>query len=137
MPIVYITRQVHFSASHRLHTDLLDAEKNENVYGICNNPMGHGHNYELEITVRGEPDPVTGMILDLKELKEIVKREIISKVDHKHLNSDVEFLQGIVPTAENIVIAFWNILKDKIPAGELYELKLYETPRNIAIYRGE
>jgi len=137
MAIVYITRRVHFSASHRLHSDVLDEQENQKTYGICNNPLGHGHNYELEITVRGEPDPITGMILDLKELKHIVERELISKVDHKHLNHDVDFLQGVVPTAENLVIAFWNILKDKLPNGELYELKLFETPRNVAIYRGE
>lgn len=137
MPKICVTRRLHFNAAHRLHTDRLDATKNAEVYGVCNNPMGHGHNYELEVTVMGEPDPVTGMVIDLKTLKEIVTREVIDKVDHKHLNYDVDFMSGIVPTAENIVIVFWNLLKDKIPNGELYELKLYETPRNLVVYRGE
>ena len=137
MAMVYVTRRMHFSAAHRLHTDVLTAEENEQTYGLCNNPLGHGHNYELEITIKGEPEPVTGMVIDLKELKDIVQRVIIDRVDHKHLNFDVDFMRGIVPTAENIVIAFWQQLVDKFPNGDLYELKLYETPRNIAIYRGE
>ncbi len=137
MAMVYVTRRMHFSAAHRLHTDVLTDAENEKTYGLCNNPLGHGHNYELEITIKGEPDPVTGMVIDLKELKDIVQRVIIDRVDHKHLNFDVDFMRGIVPTAENIVAAFWHQLVDNIPHGELYELKLYETPRNIATYRGE
>ena len=137
MALVYVTRRMHFSAAHRLHTDALNDEENEQLYGLCNNPMGHGHNYELDITIKGEPDPVTGMVIDLKDLRDIVQRELVDKVDHKHLNVDVDFMQGIVPTAENIVIAFWHQLKDKFPTGKLDELRLYETPRNIASYRGE
>jgi 6-pyruvoyltetrahydropterin/6-carboxytetrahydropterin synthase len=137
MPLVYVTRHLHFNAAHRLHSDLLTAEENAATYGACNNPLGHGHNYELEVTIAGEPDPVTGMAIDLKELKEIVEREVISKVDHKHLNFDVNFMQGIVPTAENIVIAFWKLLEDKFTGCRLYELTLYETPRNLVVYRGE
>lgn len=137
MAHVYLTRRMFFSAAHRLHSEALSEEENKNVYGICNNPMGHGHNYELEITVRGEPNPMTGMVIDLKALKDIVQKEIIDLVDHKHLNHDVDFLRGVVPTAENIVIAFWQQLRGKIPNGQLYELKLYETPRNIASYKGE
>lgn len=137
MPLVYVTRQLHFNAAHRLHSDLLSDEENENTYGACNNPLGHGHNYDLEVTVVGEPDPVTGMVIDLKELKAIVERVVISKVDHKHLNHDVDFMQGIVPTAENIVIAFWRLLRDCFTGCRLYELKLYKTPRNMVVYRGE
>ncbi|MBN1542580.1 6-carboxytetrahydropterin synthase [candidate division KSB1 bacterium] len=137
MPLVYVTRRLHFSASHRLHCEQLDEETNREIYGLCNNPNGHGHNYELEVTVRGEPDPLTGMVIDLKELKEIVEQHIISRVDHTHLNADVDFLRGTVTTAENIVLAFWHILREKFPGNELVELKLYETPRNIAVYRGE
>ena len=137
MATVYVTRIMHFNAAHRLHTDVLTESENEKIYGACNNPMGHGHNYELEITIKGEPDPVTGMVIDLKDLKDIVQKVIIDRVDHKHLNFDVDFMRGIVPTAENIVLAFWEQLQDKLPNGELYELKLYETPRNIATYRGE
>ena len=137
MATVYVTRRLHFNAAHRLHTDMLTKKGNEKIYGVCNNPMGHGHNYELEITIKGVPDPITGMVIDLKELKDVVQRVIIDRVDHKHLNFDVDFMRGIVPTAENIVVIFWEQLKDKIPNGELYEIKLYETLRNIASYRGE
>ena len=137
MAIVYVTRHVHFNASHRLHTDQLSIQQNENLYGRCNNFYGHGHNYELEVTVRGEPDPVTGMVVDLKVLKDIIKQEILDKVDHRHLNHDVEFFQRVVPTSENMVVTFWNLLKDKLPSGELYKIKLAETPRNIAEYYGE
>ena len=137
MALVYLTRRMHFNAAHRLHAESLDSESNEKIYGPCNNPMGHGHNYELEITIRGEPDPITGMVIDLKDLKDVVQREIIDRVDHKHLNHDVDFMRGIVPTAENLVTVFWNILKDAIPGGVLFELVLYETPRNIVRYRGE
>lgn len=137
MATVYVTRHMHFSAAHRLHTDKLSDTENETLYGQCNNPRGHGHNYELEVTIKGEPDPVTGMVIDLKDLRDIVQKHVIDKVDHKHLNFDVDFMRGVVPTAENIVIAFWHQLVDKFPDGELYELKLYETPRNIASFRGE
>ena len=137
MALVYLTRRMHFSASHRLHSDKLTDEENENVFGLCNNPLGHGHNYELEITIKGEPDATTGMVIDLKELKSIVQKVIINKVDHKHLNFDVDFMQGMVPTVENIVVAFWQQLEGKLPNGELHELVLYETPRNLASYKGE
>jgi len=137
MAQVYVTRHLHFNAAHRLHSEQLTDKENEKIYGVCNNPNWHGHNYDLEVTVVGEPDPVTGMVIDLKELKDIVEKEIIRKVDHKNLNLDVYFMQGIVPTAENIVVAFWKQLENKFTNCRLYELKLYETPRNIAIYRGE
>jgi 6-pyruvoyltetrahydropterin/6-carboxytetrahydropterin synthase len=136
LSIVYLTRRAHFSAAHRLDSNELDEGQNKSVYGICNNPLGHGHNYELEITLRGKPDPVTGMVMDLQILKKIIEKEIISQVDHQHLNY-VPLLNGKVPTAENIVISFWDVLKDKIPNGELYEIVLYETPRNFIRYRGE
>ena len=135
--MIYVTRKMYFSASHRLHSNKLDDEENQRTYGICNNPGGHGHNYIVEVTVRGEPNPSTGMVIDLKELKDIIQKEIIINVDHKHLSFDVDFLRDIIPTAENICIAFWNILKDKIPNGELYEIKLFETENNYVTYRGE
>ncbi len=137
MPLVYVTRKVHFNAAHRLHTNNLSEQENENLYGQCNNLYGHGHNYELEVTVRGEPDPVTGMVIDLKELKDILQERVVKVMDHKHLNHDVEIMRGIVPTAENIAIVIWQQLADHIPIGTLYEVKLYETPRNMVIYRGE
>lgn len=134
---VYLTKRMHFNAAHRLHTDELGEEENQKIYGACNNPRGHGHNYDLEITVIGTPDPVTGMIMDLDQLKKIVHEEIIDKVDHKHLNYDVPFLRDVVPTAENLAVAFWCQLDGKLPGADLYEIKLYETPRNIVVYRGE
>jgi 6-pyruvoyltetrahydropterin/6-carboxytetrahydropterin synthase len=137
MAKVYVTRRLHFNAAHRLHCDQLDEATNKRIYGACNNPNGHGHNYDLEVTVAGDPDPVTGMVIDLKDLKEIVTRELIDNVDHKHLNHDVDFLSGIVPTAENLAIAFWQQLVDALKPSQLVELKLYETPRNIVVYRGE
>lgn len=137
MPRVYVTRRLHFSASHRLHSDKLSEMENEEIYGLCNNPLGHGHNYEIEVTVAGEPDPKTGMVIDLKDLKDIVNRHVVDRVDHKHLNHDVDFLRGVIPTAENLAVAFWQVLHDKFENCRLTEIKLYETPRNIAIYKGE
>ncbi len=135
--MVLVTRKVHFSASHRLYNPDLSDEQNEKIFGICNNPMGHGHNYELEVTVRGEIAPATGMVIDLKQLHEILRREIIDRVDHKHLNYDVDFLQGVVPTAENLAQKFWTILQNKITTGELYEIKLFESANNFVTYRGD
>lgn len=135
--MLYVTRKMYFSASHRLHSDQLSDKENIKAFGICNNPSGHGHNYEVHVTVRGEPDPITGMVIDLMKLKEIIQKELIIKVDHKHLNHDVEFFRNVVPTAENMCIAFWNILKDKLPRGELHEIKVFETENNYAYYRGE
>ncbi len=134
--MVYLTRKEYFCASHRLFNPKFSDEKNLQIYGKCAYANGHGHNYELEVTVVGEPVPETGMILDLKILSDIIKKEITDKVDHRHLNIDVDFLQGIIPTAENIAVVFWNILAPKIPVGKLYSLKVYETPNNYAEYRG-
>ncbi len=135
--MIYVTRRVTFSAAHRLYNPAFSDEKNAAVFGKCNNPWGHGHNYALEVTVRGEINPKTGMVIDLKKLKEILMREIVEKVDHKHLNHDVPFLEGIIPTAENLCVQFWKILRPKIDEGELFEIKLYETENNTVTYRGE
>lgn len=135
--MVYVTRREVFSASHRLFNENLTDEENEDLFGKCNNPHGHGHNYILEVTVYGEPDAVTGYVIDLKILRNIIKKNIIKKVDHKHLNYDVAFLKGIIPTAENIAIAVWKQLENKLPSGKLYSVKIYETENNFAEYRGE
>lgn len=134
--MVYLTRKEHFCASHRLFNPTFSDQKNLEIYGKCAYPNGHGHNYELEVTVVGEPDKDTGMIIDLKKLSDIINTEIIDEVDHKHLNFDVDFLQGIIPTAENIAKVFWQILFPKITVGKLYSLKVFETPDNFAEYRG-
>jgi 6-pyruvoyltetrahydropterin/6-carboxytetrahydropterin synthase len=112
-------------------------DENYRVFGKCNNPNGHGHNYNVEVTVAGTPPRDTGMVIDLKMLADIVDRELIELVDHKHLNIDVPFLKGIIPTAENMVIAFWQVLAPKIPLGKLYAIKLYESENNLVEYRGE
>ncbi|GBD06002.1 6-carboxy-5,6,7,8-tetrahydropterin synthase [bacterium HR20] len=135
--MVYITRRATFSASHRLHNPLLSDADNERIYDKCNNPRGHGHNYVLEVTVRGVPDPTTGYVLDLKLLRDIIEEHIIAKVDHRHLNEDVDFLRGIIPTAENLAWAFWRILEPHIPAGTLHSIKVYESENNFVEYRGE
>ena len=135
--MIYITRKVEFCASHRLFNPTYSDEKNAEVFGLCNNPNGHGHNYVLEVTVRGDVHPETGMVLELKTLKKLVTDEIIDKVDHKNLNVDVPFLEGVIPTAENLAIHFWEVLKPKLQEAKLHELKLYESPRNFVIYRGK
>lgn len=134
--VVSLTKRVEFSATHRLFNPTFSEEKNWEVFGICNNPNGHGHNYVLDVTLRGAPDPETGMIIDLKQLKEILDGLLIQKVDHKNLNLDVDFLTGLVPTVENLIIRFWGVLEGQIPGCELEELVLYESRTNFVRYRG-
>jgi 6-pyruvoyltetrahydropterin/6-carboxytetrahydropterin synthase len=135
--MVYVTRRVTFSASHRLFNPRLSDLENEALFDKCANRNGHGHNYVMEVTVAGEPKEHTGYVVDLKKLKEILKLEIVDKVDHKHLNEDVEFMKGIIPTAENIAKVIWNILQPKIPDGTLHSIRLHETENNVVEYRGE
>ena len=132
--MVYVTRKTHFSASHRLYNPIFTDEMNEAIFDKCNNPNGHGHNYTLEVTVRGIPDPQTGYVIDLKLLRDIIEEKIIDKVDHKHLNYDVDFLNGIIPTAENIAIVFWGIIERNLPTGELHSVKLFESDSNFVEY---
>ena len=106
--MIYVTRREVFSASHRLFNGNLSEEENQKLFGKCNNPNGHGHNYVLEITVEGEIEPKTGYVIDLKLLKQIIKENVISKVDHKNLNLDVDFLKGKIPTVENIAVGIWD-----------------------------
>ncbi|MDA1109318.1 MAG: 6-carboxytetrahydropterin synthase [Nitrospinae bacterium] len=134
--MIYITRRLEFCASHRLFNPKFSDRENEETFGLCNNPNGHGHNYVLEVTVKGDIDPDTGMVLDLKTLKKLIHREIIDKVDHKNFNMDVDFMKDVIPTAENIAIKFWELLESKIDNGTLHELKLYESERNYVVYRG-
>ncbi len=133
---VYVTRQVHFNSAHRLENPAKSRRWNQLQYGLCTSPHWHGHNYVLEVTVAGTPDPVTGYVLDLGDLKAILHRAVADKCDHKNLNTDVEFLRGVIPTTENLVIAFWHELEPLIPNGRLYCVRLYETPRNYAEYFG-
>jgi 6-pyruvoyltetrahydropterin/6-carboxytetrahydropterin synthase len=135
--MVYLTRRVIFSASHRLWSNHLTEAENYAVYDKCANPNGHGHNYTLEVTVQGEPDPYTGMVLNLTDMKSIVNEQVVDAVDHKHLNYDVPWLEGVIPTTEMLVIKFWEQLERGFPPGLLYEVKLHETENNVATYRGE
>ncbi len=134
--MIYVTRREVFASAHRLHNPNWDEAKNNEVFGKCNNPNFHGHNYTLEVVVAGEVDPDTGYVIDLKILKDIIREKIIKKVDHKNLNLDTDFLLGIIPTAENIAIGIWGQLVDAIPTGSLYAIKLYETENNYVEYRG-
>jgi len=134
--MVYLTRRTTFSAAHRLWSNHLTEEENIDLYDKCANPNGHGHNYILEVTVRGNPEPRTGMVLNLTDLKQVINEQVIDWVDHKHLNYDVPWLEGSIPTTEMLVIKFWERLEGALPQGLLYEVKLYETDNNIASYRG-
>ncbi len=134
---MYVTRKANFSAAHRLFNPLLSDQENLEIYDKCSNPNGHGHNYYLEVTVAGEPDPKTGYVIDLKKLKKVIEEHFISKVDHKHLNLDVEFLSNVVPTAENIAIACWNQLAPWIKEGKLYSIRLFESQNNFVEYKGK
>lgn len=135
--MVYVTRRATFSSSHILYNPELSDEENFALFDKCANKMGHGHNYVLEVTVAGEPIEKTGYVIDLKKLKEILKREILEKVDHKHLNHEVDFLSGVIPTAENIAKGIWSVLEPKIKEGRLYSVRLHETENNSVEYRGK
>ena len=135
--MIYITRRLEFCASHRLYNPEFSDEKNETTFGLCNNPNGHGHNYVLEVTVKGEVEPQTGMVLDLKALKKLINEEIVSKVDHKNLNVDVDFLEGVIPTAENIAIVSWKLLKRTHLGPFLKKVTIHETDSNYCEYTGE
>ncbi len=135
--MVYVTRKAHFAASHRLFNPGFTFERNQEVFDKCNNVNGHGHNYQLEVTVKGIPDPETGYVIDLRKLTRIIDEEILEKVDHKHLNFDVDFLLGVIPTMENIVVLFWQILEPKIGYGALHSIRLGESDNNLVDYYGE
>jgi 6-pyruvoyltetrahydropterin/6-carboxytetrahydropterin synthase len=132
-----VTATLGFSAAHRLHNPSYDADWNRRTYDKCDNPKGHGHNYVLQVSVKGTIDPETGMVIDLKKLKDIVRARVIDRVDHTNLNEDVDFLRGVIPTAENLARAFWQQLAPAIDNGELYEVALQETEKNSVVYRGE
>lgn len=133
---VVVTRRAHFNAAHRLENIAKSDRWNRKTYGPCNLPNWHGHNYELEVAVIGCPDPATGYVIDLGELKAIIEREITDKCDHRNLNLDVDFLRGVIPSAENLAIAFWNQLEPQIRKGRLHRVCLWETDRNRAEYFG-
>ena len=133
---VTVSRKAHFNAAHRLFVENWSDEKNKDLFGKCSNSNFHGHNYELIVDVKGEVDHVTGVVIDLKELKDIIKNEIEELLDHKNLNLDVPYFKKVIPTAENICIFIWNILRDKISTDNELAVTLYETPRNFVKYSG-
>jgi 6-pyruvoyltetrahydropterin/6-carboxytetrahydropterin synthase len=126
----------HFSAAHRLHREDWDDETNRRVFEKCNNPHGHGHTYELEVTVEGEIDPETGYVMDFAKLKRTVEERVLARLDRRHLNFDVDFLAGRNPTAENIVIGIWGQLEGRVAPARLVRVALNETEKNRVIYEG-
>lgn len=134
--MIYVTRKIEFSAAHYYHNPDLSPEENRRLFGKCANPQGHGHNYVLEVTVAGEPDSQTGMVLDLKELKQILQQEVMEVFDHKFINHQVPALAGQIPTSENIACALWGLLAGKITRGRLHRIRLYETPDLFVDYYG-
>ena len=135
--IAHLTRRYSFAASHRLHVDALSPEENRATFGKCSNRQGHGHNYTLEVTVEGVIDPTSGFVVDLKQLKDIMEREVVSIYDHRHLNHEVPEFKTTVPTTENIAIAIWRRLEGKIPGAKLHRIRVYEMPDLFADFYGE
>jgi len=134
---IAIYRKEHFNAAHRLHNPEWSAEKNEEIFGKCNNPNYHGHNYDLVIKLKGPIDPETGYVYDMKRLKDVIKENITSKFDHKNLNLDVDEFKNLNPTAENIAVVIWNILREKIEVKYDLTVRLYETERNFVEFSGD
>ena len=134
---VTISRKAHFNAAHRLHRADWSMEKNDSIFGKCNNPNFHGHNYDMTVSVTGEIDPETGYVMDIKILSDLIKEEIEDRFDHKNLNLDVPEFKDLNPTAENIVVVIWNKLRAKIRADHDLEVILYETPRNFVSFSGD
>ncbi len=137
MSRVTVTRRLRFNAAHRVHNPRLSDAENTRLFGKCNNPNWHGHNYTLDVSVEGDVDETTGYVCDLSELKKIVEREVIDLVDHKNFNLDVPFMKDVIPTSENIVVAFWKILASRVEPGRLTKLVLWETENNYVEYAGK
>lgn len=133
---MYLTRRATFSAAHRLWSEALSPDENERIFGMCARQHGHGHNYTLEVTVRGHVNSTTGIVVNLLEMQEAINSLIIKHVDHRHLNHDSVLCEGVNPTCENLAYLFWCILRERL-GDLLYEIRLYETEDNYAVYRGE
>ena len=139
-PIVYISRTESFSACHRLHSPALTDHENQQLYGKCNNPNGHGHNYKVEVTLRGPVDPKTGMVANLSDLKLWMERAFMATLDHKNLDKDVVYFRDVVSTVENIAVYIWERMMIEALGDDgklVYEVKVHETDKNVASYRGE
>lgn len=136
MPLVTVTRRLHFNAAHRVHNPALSEEENRALFGKCNNPNWHGHNYMLDVSIAGEPDQKTGYVIDLAVLKRIVEREVIEKVDHRNFNLEVDFMHDVIPTTENIIVQMWRVIEPAVAPARLSRLVLWETPNNYVEYSG-
>ena len=136
MPVVTATRVLRFNAAHRIHNPALSDDENRRLFGKCNNPNWHGHNYRLEVSVRGPVDDRTVYVMDLGALKRVVEEEFVDRVDHRNLNLDVDFMQGVNPTAENIVVSCWRVLAPRVAPATLTKLRLWETENNYVEYEG-
>jgi 6-pyruvoyltetrahydropterin/6-carboxytetrahydropterin synthase len=135
--MVYLTRKAEFSAAHYYHNPEFSAEENQRIFGKCSNLNGHGHNYTLEVTVKGEVDARSGCVVDLKELKDVMHREVIDAMDHRFLNKEIEEFRDQIPTTENIAISIWNRLQPKLRVAQMHRVRLYETPDLFVDYYGE
>ena len=135
--MIYLTRKCEFSASHYYHNPGLTPEENARIFGKCANLNGHGHNYTLEVTVKGDIDPRTGFVVDLKELKEILNREVLDPLDHRHLNKEVPEFATAIPTTENLAIAIWSRLESKLNVAKLHRVRVYEMPDLFVDFYGE
>mgnify|MGYP001583934739 CR=1 FL=1 len=135
--MIYVTRRAEFAASHYYHNPEFSAEENRRIFGKCNNPHGHGHNYTVEVTVGGDVDATTGMVMDLKELKKLLEKEVLELMDHRFLNKEVPVFSTTIPTTENIAIEIWKLLAPKLALGKLHRIRLYETPDLFVDYFGE
>ena len=135
--MVFLTRKAEFSASHYYHNPQMSAEENARLFGKCNNPNGHGHNYTLEVTVKGEVDPRSGFVVDLKHLKEVLEREVLSVLDHRFLNKEVPEFATAIPTTENLAINIWQRLQPKLEVARLHRVRVYETPDLFVDFYGE
>ena len=135
-PHVTITRRLHFSAAHRVHNPALSDAENARLFGKCNNPNWHGHNYILDVSVRGPLDDKTGFVVDLSRIKDITNQHVVEKVDHRNLNLEVDFLRNIIPSTENFVVAIWRVLEPALKPAQLTRLVLWETVNNYVEYDG-
>ncbi|MGD0697168.1 MAG: 6-carboxytetrahydropterin synthase [Terriglobia bacterium] len=135
--MIYVTRRAEFSASHFYHNPAMSPEENRRLFGKCNNPHGHGHNYTLEVTVAGDVDPATGMVMDLKDLKALVEAEVLQLMDHRFLNKEVPVFATTIPTTENIAIEIWKLLAPRLKSGSLHRIRVYETPDLFVDYFGD
>ncbi len=135
--MVYLTRKAEFSASHYYHNPEFSPEENRRLFGKCNNPNGHGHNYTLEITVKGEVNPQSGFVVDLKELKDVLNREVLDALDHRFLNKEVPEFTRTIPTTENIAISVWKRLEPKLNVAKLHRVRVYESPDLFVDFFGE